>query len=152
MLIEKYNDRSSYDTLDAIESEDIEAKWLKLQERFPVKSKKVEDEALVKQFEEFYDQQWKDQEMYTPSDFINYFGINRHLARYYLMNMLYERKLFRVKYSNKTFYGKYDLKTIDRFKEFTWMGVEIKYQRPTDDMVRLYKESLGSAIINYNIN
>lgn len=139
MLVEKYNNRESYDSLSSDSSEDIENRWLKLQERFPIpKKSKAEDEALVRQFNEFYTETWQSEEMYTPSDFINYFGINRHLARYYLMNMLYERKLFRVKYSNKTFYGKYDLGLIDRFKEFTWIGVEIKYQRPTEEMLTIY--------------
>ena len=108
-----------------------------LRERFPVKSKVNEsrDEALIKKFSEFYETKWNDDYMYTPSDFIGCFRINRHLARYYLMDMLYSRKVFRVKYSNKTFYGKYDLKTIDRFKEFIWMGVEVKYIKPKEEVV-----------------
>ena len=101
-----------------------------LRERFPVtpKNSNSRDEALIKKFSEFYNNEWNDEFMYTPSDFIGRFGINRHLARYYLMDMLYGCKVFRVKYSNKTFYGKYDLKIIDKFKEFIWMGVEVKYK------------------------
>jgi hypothetical protein len=89
------------------------------------KPKQVRDEALAKKFSDFYESTWNAAYMYTPSDFIDQFGINRHLARYYLMDMVYEKKLFRVKYANKTFYGKRISNTIDRFKEFVWMGVEV---------------------------
>ena len=64
--------------------------------------KRSEDEALIKQFNLFYEEKWEENLFYLPSDFIKEFDINRHLARYYLMNMVYEKKLFRVKYYNKT--------------------------------------------------
>lgn len=83
------------------------------------------DVVLADKFSEFYDTKWTERSMYTPSDFINEFGINRHLARYYLMLMVYEKKLFRVKYSNKTFYAKRNPDLVDRFKEYIWMGVEV---------------------------
>ena len=89
------------------------------------KSRKNVDIVLAQKFDEFYEQKWFDHGMYTPSDFISEFGINRHLARYYLMIMVYEKKLFRVKYSNKTFYGKRKPEFVDKFKEFVWMGVEV---------------------------
>jgi len=93
-------------------------------------ARKVKDADLARKFADFYDTAWDKSYMYTPSDFISRFGINRHLARYYLMDMLYDRKVFRVKYSNKTFYGFYDPVLIDRFKEFIWMGVEVKFVMP----------------------
>lgn len=94
--------------------------------------KQPRDAILANKFKDFYENMWLRDEMYAPSDFIGKFGINRHLARYYLMDMLRERKVFRVKYSNKTFYGIYNLKVIDKFKEFTWMGVEVKYVKPKE--------------------
>ena len=99
------------------------------------KPKIIKDEELSKKFADFYDKEWNANFMYTPSDFIEKFGINRHLARYYLMAMLYDSKVFRVKYSNKTFYGLYDLKLIDRFKEFIWMGVEVKWIAPRSETI-----------------
>lgn len=89
------------------------------------KFSKESTDILSKKFNEFYESKWDSNYMYTPSDFIDEFGINRHLARYYLMDMVYEKKLFRVKYANKTFYGKRSTNAIDKFKEFVWMGVEV---------------------------
>lgn len=83
------------------------------------------DEALVRKFDEFYNDEWDESMFYLPSDFIDKFDINRHLARYYLMNMVYEKKLFRVKYCNKTYYRKEDDYWHPRFKEFIWFGVEV---------------------------
>jgi hypothetical protein len=83
------------------------------------------DEVLTTQFHEFFKNEWKIDYMYTPSDFITPFKINRHLARYYLMDMVWEGLLFRVKYANKTFYGAILPTTIDLFNEFIWMGVEV---------------------------
>jgi len=83
------------------------------------------DEALIKQFNEYYNKRWVENDFYLPSDFIKEFKINRHLARYYLMNMVYEKKLFRVKYYNKTYYRKLDTFWHPRFKELMWFGVEV---------------------------
>lgn len=83
------------------------------------------DEVLTKQFHDFFNSIWKADYMYTPSDFITPFNINRHLARYYLMDMVWEGLLFRVKYANKTFYGMITPSAIDKFSEFIWMGVEV---------------------------
>lgn len=94
-------------------------------EKTTFRKSKNHDEVLAKKFEDFYESRWEDRGMYTPSDFINEFGINRHLARYYLMIMVYSKQLFRVKYSNKTFYGKRIPENIDKFKEYVWMGVEV---------------------------
>jgi hypothetical protein len=41
------------------------------------------------------------------------------------MNMVYERKLFRVKYYNKTYYRKLDSYWHPRFEELKWFGVEV---------------------------
>jgi len=80
---------------------------------------------ISNRFNDFYEREWQTDLVYVPSDFINTFKIDRHLARYYLMQMVYEKKLFRVKYSNKTFYAKYNERLIDKFKEYTWLGVQI---------------------------
>lgn len=82
------------------------------------------DQISIK-FNDFYEREWQTDLVYVPSDFITTFNIDRHLARYYLMQMVYEKKLFRVKYTNKTFYVKYNEKLIDKFKEYTWLGVQI---------------------------
>jgi len=83
------------------------------------------DEALVKKFKEFFETKWIENDFYLPIDFIKEFDINRHLARYYLMNMVYEKLLFRVKYCNKTYYRKKDTYWHSRFKELIWFGVEV---------------------------
>jgi hypothetical protein len=83
------------------------------------------DVALAKQFEDYFKSKWIETMFYTPSDFIREFKINRHLARYYLMSMVWDKRLFRVKFSNKTYYRKRDPLRIDRYKELVWFGVEV---------------------------
>ena len=82
-------------------------------------------DVIMDQFNEFYECDWNSQHMYNPSDFTKIFGITRHLARYYLMNLVREHRLFRVKYENKTFYGKAEPFAISRFNEYIWIGVEV---------------------------
>lgn len=100
---------------------------------------KATDTALADKFLLFFNTEWDTNMMYTPSDFIDKFGINRHLARYHLMNLVYGKILFRVKYTNKTFYGNRDAESIDAFKQRIWMGAEVTYQR--DDIK--YKDTPG---------
>ena len=76
-------------------------------------------------FDEFYDNEWKDDQFYSPSELSPKFGTDRHLSRYYLMDMVYEKKLFRVKHKNKTSYGKRIPEHIQRIRDYTWMGVEV---------------------------
>jgi hypothetical protein len=88
------------------------------------------DIQLIKKFNNFLNHAWLDDWYYSPSDFDEIFGINRHLARYYLLNMVYENKLFRVKYLNKTFFIKrramYNSITAEsKFREYIWMEVKI---------------------------
>lgn len=90
-----------------------------------LKRRKCLDEAMSNKFRKFIDEEWDSNYMYTPSDFIEKFGITRHLSRYYLMDLVYERKLYRVKYANKTWYDKVDDSWQSRFKEYIWMGVEV---------------------------
>ncbi len=92
---------------------------------YPRKPSTKREEALTKQFEEYYTNKWVDTWFYLPIDFIREFGIDRHLAGYYLMKMTREGKLFRVKYSNKTYYRKFDKDRFDRYREFIWFGVEV---------------------------
>jgi len=85
----------------------------------------MKQQQYAEQFDKFYADEWDLSMAYVPSDFIKKFDMDRHLARYYLMKMVYEKKIFRIKYTNKTFYIKYDDKLLDKFKEYTWMGVQI---------------------------
>lgn len=89
------------------------------------RKKNIPSDAMAMKFKDFVENEWDDDYMYTPSDFIVKFGITRHLSRYYLMDLVYQHVLFRVKYANKTFYGKHDDVWISKFREFTWMGVEV---------------------------
>lgn len=83
--------------------------------------------GLTKQFEDFFNERWGDNEMYAPSEFefMEGFGVDRHCARYHLMTLVYMHKLFRVKYSNKTHYGKQVADNVERLAEYVWMGLEI---------------------------
>lgn len=83
------------------------------------------DDLISKKFKHFFENQWHPNYCYSPSDFIKIFGVTRHLARYYLMDMVYEKKLFRVKYGNKTYYALRKDYIMNRFKEYIWIGVEV---------------------------
>ena len=89
------------------------------------KTIRIGDEELIKKFNEFYENEWQSKYAYTPKDFIIKFDINRHLARYYLMNMVWDKRLFRVKYANKTYYMMRDDVWIDKFSQLLWFGVEV---------------------------
>jgi hypothetical protein len=41
------------------------------------------------------------------------------------MDMVYEKKLFRVKYGNKTYYALRKDYIMNRFKEYIWIEVEV---------------------------
>lgn len=84
------------------------------------------DQAMSNKFRKFVETDWNTEYMYTPSDFIEMFGITRHLSRYYLMDLVYEKKLYRVKYLNKTWYDKVnDEQMLSKCQEFIWMGVDV---------------------------
>ena len=83
------------------------------------------DDLISKKFRNFFETQWQSDYCYSPSDFIKLFGITRHLARYYLMDLVYEKKLFRIKYGNKTYYALREDEIMGKFKEYVWIGVEI---------------------------
>ena len=85
------------------------------------------DMRMLNKFRQFIDSdEWNLDYMYTPSDFIKMFGITRHLSRYYLMALVYEKKLYRAKYLNKTWYDKVcDQDMLSLCKEYTWIGVEV---------------------------
>ena len=99
------------------------------------KQHRTPDVQLLKKFNDFLNYTWQDNYYYSPSDFDAIFGINRHLARYYLLNMVYENKLFRVKYLNKTFFIKRHamyspiVTAESKFREYIWMGVQITATR-----------------------
>lgn len=81
--------------------------------------------AIAKRFEDFYENEWHDRDFYTPSELADKFNTDRHLSRYYLMLMVYARKLIRMKYSNKTSYCKNNKVNYDALCEYIWIGVEL---------------------------
>lgn len=137
--------RSKYDDIPDIESDENYT---------PIKKRLVKDQKLLDKFNNFYESEWNNDFFYTPSDFIPKFGINRQLSRYYLMNMVWEGKLFRVKYLNKTFYGNRLPELMDLMKQYIWMGVEITYSSRSyhgNGTVILRSEESGgvSVVRNY---
>lgn len=91
----------------------------------PRKPRIERDDVLSDKFNDYFENQWKTDFMYLPNDFIDMFGINRHLSGYYLMKMVREGKLFRIKYCNKTYYRKWDVERYLLYCEFIWFGVEV---------------------------
>jgi hypothetical protein len=115
---------------------DLHPKTLELKNKPKKKTKHrptKPDQLLINKFNNFYDECWIS-DWYSPSDFNGIFGINRHLSRYYLLNMVDEGKLFRIKYLNKTFFVKKtavykDVLAEDYFRGYIWIGVEISSKK-----------------------
>lgn len=62
--------------------------------------------SLYHQFINYYENDWIDRGVYQTTDFVNIFGISRHLAGFYLHKVLtlQEHKTFRIKKHNKSYY------------------------------------------------
>lgn len=62
--------------------------------------------SLYHQFMLFFENDWDVRGVYQTTDFVDVFNISRHLARHYLYEILtlQERKLFRIKKHNKSYY------------------------------------------------
>lgn len=56
----------------------------------------------------YFDEQWVEHGVYQTTDFVDVFGISRHLARHYLYEILtlQEHKVYRIKKHNKSYYIK----------------------------------------------
>jgi len=65
-------------------------------------------ESLYHRFIKFYNEEWLEDGVYQTTDFVDVFGISRHLARHYLYEVLTlnEHKVFRIKKHNKSYYIK----------------------------------------------
>lgn len=91
----------------------------------PYKSRadKENEEKMYDKFVQFVDQQWKENEVYTTSDFTKRFGITRHLARYYLFDKLTreDKVLFRTMLFNKSSFMKRTSENIELMSDFLWM-------------------------------
>ena len=64
--------------------------------------------SLYHQFMKYFDEQWVEHGGYQTPDFVDVFGISRHLARHYLYEILtlQEHKVYRIKKHNKSYYIK----------------------------------------------
>lgn len=87
------------------------------------------EESLYIKFRNFINNEWDDKEVYMTTDFIDRFGISRHLARHYLFDVFTrnEKLLFRVKQYNKAYYFKRipeRVKEVNAYK-FTRIKIEM---------------------------
>jgi len=73
---------------------------------------------------QFYENNWKDDEFYTISDFVKIFDANRHAIRHHLIRMVKKGHLFRIKYERYTWYGK--SMHLEVFRRFEIIGVELE--------------------------
>lgn len=83
----------------------------------------MERQDLNKMFEEFVNDSWDKNGAYVITDFENIFGINRRLARYYLMKLTDQGVLCQLKYKGNTWYVKREF--AQDFKQFRWIGVRV---------------------------
>jgi hypothetical protein len=81
-------------------------------------------------FSNFIDNEWDDCMVYWTTDFVDLFGISRHLARHYLFDVFVrkERRLFRAKSYNKAYYFKATDINKEEVEEWRYTGIKIEYK------------------------
>ena len=87
------------------------------------KTDRESEEKMYDKFMDFVQNHWKENEVYTTSDFTKRFGITRHLARYYLFDKLTreDKLLFRTMLFNKSSFMKRTEQNIEMMSDFLWM-------------------------------
>jgi len=94
------------------------------------------DSSLYRLFMEFFENDWKNNEVYFTTDFTDRYNITRHLARHYLFDILVrkEKVCFRVKRYNKSYYFKKTKDNMRLIGSLTYGGIVIEHygKMPTE--------------------
>lgn len=119
IYMSNYNNMSKSNTSNSNTSKTV----LKGIRPYKSKAERDSEEKMYDKFMEFVQNNWKENEVYTTSDFTKRFGITRHLARYYLFDKLTreDKLLFRTMLFNKSSFMKRTPQNIDMMSDFLWM-------------------------------
>jgi hypothetical protein len=77
---------------------------------------------------DFYHNEWEWDWVLQTTDFIDKFGITRHLARHYLYEIMVRQEhwLFRVKVFNKAYYMKRTDEAMKGIENYRYTGIKIE--------------------------
>jgi hypothetical protein len=64
----------------------------------------MSDNSTGEKFREFYEMLWLAEDVYSQSDFVNYFHIDSRLARYHLLRMCDQGLLCQISYKGNAWY------------------------------------------------